>query len=84
MVTFPSTLGGGNWNGLAYDPTRGLVFTNVMNIGQVARMESARIAAAGRKATVRATPVGRRRSAASGTPRTRSRARRRRSASWWR
>ena len=38
MVTFPSTLGGGNWNGLAYDPTRGLVFTNVMNLGQVAQM----------------------------------------------
>jgi glucose dehydrogenase len=38
MVTFPSTLGGGNWNGFAYDPTRGLIFTNVMNIGQVAKM----------------------------------------------
>ena len=39
MVTFPSTLGGGNWNGLAYDASRGLVFTNVMNLGQVARMQ---------------------------------------------
>jgi glucose dehydrogenase len=38
MVTFPSTLGGGNWNGLSYDPTLGLVFTSVMNLGQVARM----------------------------------------------
>ena len=39
MVTFPSTLGGGNWSGLSYDPARSLVFTNIMNIGQVARME---------------------------------------------
>jgi glucose dehydrogenase len=39
MVMFPSTLGGGNWSGLSYDPARGLVFTNIMNLGQVARME---------------------------------------------
>ena len=39
MVTFPSTLGGGNWSGLSYDPVRGLLFTNIMNLGQVARME---------------------------------------------
>jgi quinoprotein glucose dehydrogenase len=38
MVTFPSTLGGGNWSGLSYDPNRGLVFANIMNLGQVARM----------------------------------------------
>ena len=37
-VTFPSTIGGGNWNGITYDAERGLMFTNVMNIGQVARM----------------------------------------------
>ena len=39
MVMFPSTLGGGNWSGLSYDDSRGLVFTNIMNLGQVARME---------------------------------------------
>jgi glucose dehydrogenase len=39
MVMFPSTLGGGNWSGLSYDPGRGLVFTNIMNLGQVGRME---------------------------------------------
>ena len=38
MVTFPSTVGGGNWSGFSYDPTRGLAFTSVMNIGQVAKM----------------------------------------------
>jgi glucose dehydrogenase len=46
MVMFPSTLGGGNWSGLSYDAARGLVFTNIMNLGQVARMEQ-RIDAAG-------------------------------------
>jgi glucose dehydrogenase len=39
MVTFPSTLGGGNWSGLSYDPIGGLLFANIMNLGQVARME---------------------------------------------
>jgi quinoprotein glucose dehydrogenase len=39
MVMFPSTLGGGNWSGLSYDPSRGLVYANIMNLGQVARME---------------------------------------------
>jgi quinoprotein glucose dehydrogenase len=39
MVMFPSTLGGGNWSGLSYDADRGLVFTNIMNLGQVARLE---------------------------------------------
>jgi glucose dehydrogenase len=48
MVTFPSTLGGGNWSGLSYDPVRGLLFTNIMNLGQVARMEKRADAAGGR------------------------------------
>jgi glucose dehydrogenase len=52
MVTFPSTLGGGNWSGLSYDPVRGLLFTNIMNLGQVARMEKRADAAGGR------VPVG--------------------------
>jgi glucose dehydrogenase/type 1 glutamine amidotransferase len=38
MVTFPSTIGGGNWNGISFDPSLGLAFTNVMNLGQVAKM----------------------------------------------
>ena len=47
MVTFPSTLGGGNWSGLSYDPVRNLLFTNIMNLGQVARMEKRPDAAGG-------------------------------------
>jgi quinate dehydrogenase (quinone) len=48
MVMFPSTLGGGNWSGLSYDPVRGLLFTNIMNLGQVARMEKRDDVAPGR------------------------------------
>ena len=36
---FPSTLGGGNWGGVSVDPTLGLLFVNVMNIGQWGHME---------------------------------------------
>lgn len=56
MVTFPSTLGGGNWSGLSYDPTRGLVFSNIMNLGQVARMERRTDAATGAQAFERTSP----------------------------
>jgi quinoprotein glucose dehydrogenase len=57
MVMFPSTLGGGNWSGLSYDPGRKLLFTNIMNVGQVARME-ARDPANGRGAYRRTSPWG--------------------------
>jgi len=36
---FPSTLGGGNWGGVSIDPVRGLLFVNVMHIGQWGHME---------------------------------------------
>jgi glucose dehydrogenase len=36
---FPSTLGGGNWGGVSVDPARGLLFVNVMHIGQWGHME---------------------------------------------
>jgi glucose dehydrogenase len=36
---FPSTLGGGNWGGVSVDPVRGLLFVNVMNVGQWGHME---------------------------------------------
>lgn len=58
MVTFPSTLGGGNWNGLAYDPDRRLLFTNIMNLGQVARMEFGRDRRSGEMTWRRTTPWG--------------------------
>ncbi len=38
VLLFPSTLGGGNWGGVSYDPARRYVFVNVMNVGQFGRM----------------------------------------------
>jgi glucose dehydrogenase len=58
MVMFPSTLGGGNWSGLSYDAGRGLVFTNIMNLGQVARMEARTDPKTGRVRYVRTGPWG--------------------------
>ena len=57
MVTFPSTIGGGNWNGVAFDPTLGLAITNVMNIGQVGKMQQGRDRS-GNSGYVRTTPWG--------------------------
>jgi glucose dehydrogenase len=36
---FPSTLGGGNWGGVSVDPSLGLLFSNVMHVGQWGHME---------------------------------------------
>ena len=57
MVTFPSTIGGGNWNGTAYDPVLGLVVTNVMNLGQIGKMQLGRDRS-GNTSYVRTTPWG--------------------------
>jgi quinoprotein glucose dehydrogenase len=58
MVTFPSTLGGGNWGGVAFDPTLRLAITNVMNLGQVARMEFRTNPRTGEQTYMRTTPWG--------------------------
>ena len=39
VVTFPSTLGGGGFGGVSYNPQLGLVFVNVSHLGMVGRME---------------------------------------------
>jgi quinoprotein glucose dehydrogenase len=38
---FPSTMGGGNWGGVAFDPRLHLIFVNTSSIGSVGRMEKA-------------------------------------------
>jgi glucose dehydrogenase len=38
-LLFPSTLGGGNWGGVSVDPSLGLLFVNVMHLGQWGHME---------------------------------------------
>jgi quinoprotein glucose dehydrogenase len=58
MLTFPSTLGGGNWSGFSYDPTLGLAFTSVMNIGQVAKMVQGNARGGGPTTWVRRSPWG--------------------------
>jgi quinoprotein glucose dehydrogenase len=57
-LTFPSTLGGGNWSGLSYDPTLGYVFTNIMNLGQWGHMEQAPDAKTGQMTWVRKSALG--------------------------
>ena len=39
VLLFPSTLGGGNWGGVSVDPGQGLLFVNVMHVGQWGHME---------------------------------------------
>ena len=58
MLSFPSTLGGGNWNGVAFDPTLGLAITNVMNVGQVARMAPRKDPQTGQPSYGRQSPWG--------------------------
>jgi quinoprotein glucose dehydrogenase len=38
-LTYPSTLGGGNWSGVSFNPQLGYLFTNVMNLAQWGHME---------------------------------------------
>ena len=38
-LTYPSTLGGGNWSGVSFNPDLGYVFTNIMNLAQWGHME---------------------------------------------
>ena len=58
MVTFPSTVGGGNWNGFSYDASLGLAFTSVMNLGQVAKMVQGTARGGGPQTWVRRSPWG--------------------------
>src|SRR5687768_5088575 len=34
IVLFPGAVGGGNWNGVSFNPKLNLMFTNIMNAGQ--------------------------------------------------
>jgi quinoprotein glucose dehydrogenase len=39
IVLFPGAVGGGNWNGVSFNPNLGLIFTNIMNAGQWGHLE---------------------------------------------
>jgi quinoprotein glucose dehydrogenase len=57
-LTFPSTLGGGNWGGVSYNPRLGFVFVNVMNLGQWGHMRKKTNPATGEVTYERTAPVG--------------------------
>jgi glucose dehydrogenase len=40
VIVFPGAIGGGNWNGVAFNKPLGLIFTNVMNAGQWGHIEA--------------------------------------------
>ena len=48
IVEYPGAIGGGNWNGTSYNPTLGLIFTNVMNAGQWGHVEARQPGGGGR------------------------------------
>ena len=50
VVVFPGAIGGGNWNGVAFNKKLGLLITNVMNAGQWGHLEKS-AGARGRRAT---------------------------------
>lgn len=57
-LTFPSTMGGGNWGGVSSNPALGLVFTNVMDLGQWGHMAKKVDPATGQTTYVRTAAVG--------------------------
>jgi glucose dehydrogenase len=57
-LTWPSTLGGGNWSGVSVDPKLGYVFTNIMNLAQWGHMEKKVDTATGQETWVRAAAFG--------------------------
>jgi quinoprotein glucose dehydrogenase len=60
IVVFPGAVGGGNWNGVAFNKKLGLMFTNVMNAGQWGHLEEVKPGAArGRGAAGAAGAEGR-------------------------
>lgn len=46
-VVFPGTVGGGNWNGISFDPKLGYIFTNTSDIGALGQMVKSQPGAAG-------------------------------------
>jgi len=57
-LTYPSTLGGGNWSGVSFDPALGYVFTNIMNVAQWGHMEQRTDAKTGEVSWVRTSGNG--------------------------
>jgi quinoprotein glucose dehydrogenase len=58
VLMFPSTLGGGGWGGVSYDPGLGYLFTNVNNLGQWGHMEKKLDPKTGESTYVRTSAYG--------------------------
>ena len=58
LLMFPSTLGGGGWGGISTDPTLGLLFTNVNNLGQWGHMEKKIDPKTGQETYIRTSAYG--------------------------
>ena len=59
IVVFPGAIGGGNWNGVAFNKKLGLIITNVMNAGQWGHLEKSEAGAPRRQAASLASAGGR-------------------------
>jgi quinoprotein glucose dehydrogenase len=57
-VTFPSTLGGGGWGGVSFNPQLGLIFVNVSHLGMVGKMERTTDSNTGATYYRKTSPVG--------------------------
>jgi quinoprotein glucose dehydrogenase len=58
ILIFPSTLGGGGWGGVSTDPSLGLLFTNINNLGQWGHMEKKVDAKTGAVTYIRTSAYG--------------------------
>ena len=58
ILVYPSTLGGGNWSGISYDPKLGYAFTNINNLAQWGHMEKKVDSKTGEVSYVRAAQFG--------------------------
>lgn len=58
VVTFPSTLGGGSFGGVSFNPRLGLIFVNVSHLGQVGHMERRTNPDTGETTYAKTSPVG--------------------------
>lgn len=57
-VTFPSTLGGGGFGGVSYNPQLGLIYVNVSNLGMVGHMVKRTNPQTGAVTYAKTSPVG--------------------------
>ncbi len=58
VVTFPSTLGGGSFGGVSFNPALRLIFVNVSNLGMVGHMQPKEDPDTGKTTYVKTSPVG--------------------------